>query len=451
MPTNRPTSSPDKETPPPANGVLTQPLGTLPGSGGGMDRKLQKRRFPPKRIAMIVGVVALVALVAFALLSQRGGRRLQVERDRLTISTVQEGAFQEYVAVTGQVLPERSVYLDAVVGGKVTERLVEEGAMVTAGQPLLVLSNDNLTLQMMSSEAQLQEQISTMRAQRLALDQNQLNLQQQLAQLDYDVTRLRRERDRLADLVDDGFVSQAEYQRASDEYDYAVRRRELTRAGFRNDSLSRALQLRQMDGALDRLHRNLGLVQETMANLVVRAPVSGQLTAFNAEVGQLMAQGARIGQVDVLDGYKVRVPVDEHYITRVAPGQAARTTVDGQDYDLMVMTVYPEVRDGRFEVDMVFTSAPPATIRRGQSLRLRLELGDPEQALLLARGGFYQTSGGNYAYVLTEDGSRAVRRPIRLGRQNPQFYEVTEGLRPGDRVVTSSYDTFGDADMLVLQ
>lgn len=449
MPTNRPSSVP--ETAPPANGVLTKPVGSLPGSGGGMDRKLKKRRFPPKRIALIVGIVALVALVVFALLSQGGGQRLQVERDRLTISTVAEGDFQEYVAVTGTVLPERTVYLDAVVGGQVGEKLAEEGAMVTAGQPLLVLSNDNLTLQMMTSESQLQEQISTMRAQRLALDQNQLNLQQQLTQLDYDVTRLRRERDRLGDLVDDGYVSQAEYERARDEYDYAVRRRELTREGFRNDSLSRALQLRQMDAALDRLQRNLGLVQETMTNLVVRAPVNGQLTSFNAEPGQLIAQGTRIGQVDVLDGYKVRVPVDEHYITRVAAGQTASTTVDGQDYDLVVTTVYPEVRDGRFEVDMAFVGAPPETIRRGQSLRLRLELGDPEQALLLARGGFFQTTGGNWAYVLDEDGSRAERRPIQLGRQNPQFYEVTEGLRPGDRVVTSSYDTFGDADVLVLQ
>lgn len=449
MPTNRPSAPPD--TPPSANGVLTQPLGTLPGSGEGMDRKLRKRRFPPKRVALVAGLVALAALLVYAFLGRGGGQRLQVERDRLTVSTVEEGAFQEYVAVTGSVLPERTVYLDAVVGGKVTERLVEEGAMVAAGQPLLVLTNDNLTLQMMSSEAQLQEQISTIRSQRLALDQNQLNLSQQLVELDYDITRLRRERDRLADLVDDGFVSRAEYERVRDEHDYAVRRRGLTREGFANDSLSRALQLRQMDGAMDRLHRNLGLVQETMANLVVRAPVGGQLTAFNAEVGQLMAQGARIGQVDVLDGYKVRVPVDEHYITRVAPGQAARTTVDGTDYDLMVMTVFPEVRDGRFEVDMVFVSPPPPTIRRGQSLRLRLELGDPERALLLARGGFYQTTGGNWAYVLTEDGSQAVRRPLRLGRQNPQFYEVTEGLRPGDRVVTSSYDTFGDADVLVLQ
>ena len=451
MSVRNPSSRSETPAPSPANGVLTQPVGTLPGSGGGMDRRLEKRRFPPRRVALIAGLVALVALIAVAALNGRGGQRLQVERDRLTVSTVAEGAFQEYVAVTGTVLPERSVYLDAVVGGKVTERLVDEGAMVAEGQPLVVLTNDNLTLQMMASEAQLQEQISTIRSQRLALDQNQLNLSQQLVEIDYDLTRLRRERDRLAELVDDGYVARAEYERVRDEHAYAVRRRDLTREGFRNDSLSRALQLRQMDASMDRLHRNLGLVQETMANLVVRAPVGGQLTAFNAEVGQLMAQGARIGQVDVLDGYKVRVAVDEHYITRVAPGQAARTAVDGRDHDLMITRVYPEVRDGRFEVDMAFTGPPPPTIRRGQSLRLRLELGDPETALLLARGGVYQTTGGNWAYVLTEDGSRAERHAIQLGRQNPQFYEVTEGLRPGDRVVTSSYDAFGDADVLVLQ
>ena len=322
--------------------------------------------------------------------------------------------------------------------------------MVVAGQELLVLTNDNLTLQMMSSEAQLQEQISTLRSQRLALDQNQLNLAQQLVELEYDLTRLGRERERLQGLVAQGFASQQELDRVADEYTYTERRRDLTREGHRQDSESRRIQLAQMDASLERLHRNLGLVQETMQNLVVRAPVDGQLTALDAEVGEAKPAGARLGQIDVLDGYKVRVPIDEHYLTRVAVGQAARTTVDGQDYDLVVTTVYPEVRDGRFEVEMAFVGEPPATIRRGQSLRLRLELGDPEQALLLARGGFYQATGGNWAYVLTPDSATAVRRTIRLGRQNPQFYEVTEGLRPGDRVVTSSYDTFGEAEVLVL-
>ena len=461
MPSTPPPPS-DAATPRPTNSVLTQPAGALSGrapaaggpiagGGAGMDRQLQKRRFPPRRVALVALVAVVAAMAIWALMAGRGGQRLQVEAERLTISAVERGAFQEYVAVTGQVLPGRTVYLDAVVGGQVAERLVEEGDMVTAGQALLVLTNDNLTLQMMSSEAQLHEQISTIRSQRLALDQNQLNLSQQLVQLDYDLTRLRRERERLTGLVADGFASAQDLERVTDEIAYTTRRRELTRQSARQDSLSRVLQIRQMDATQARLHRNLGLVQETMSNLVVRAPVAGQLTALAAEVGEAKAAGARLGQVDVTDAYKVRVPIDEHYITRVAIGQTARTTVAGQEYTLMVTMVYPEVRDGRFEVDMAFVGEEPADIRRGQSLRLRLELGDPEQALLLARGGFYQTTGGNWAYVLTEDGSRAVRRPITLGRQNPQFYEVTEGLRPGDRVVTSSYDTFGDADVLVLQ
>ncbi|HLA64766.1 MAG TPA: HlyD family efflux transporter periplasmic adaptor subunit, partial [Rhodothermales bacterium] len=273
---------------------------------------------------------------------------------------------------------------------------------------------------------------------------------QQLAQLDYDLTRLNRERERLSGLVAQGFASAQDVERIDDEITYSRRRRDLTRQSARSDSLNRALQLRQMDGTLDRLNQNLSLVQQTMSNLVVRAPVAGQLTALAAEVGEAKPAGARLGQVDVLDQFKVRVPIDEHYLTRVAIGQLARTTVDERDYQLMVTMVYPEIRDGRFEVDMAFVGDPPEDLRRGQSLRLRLELGDPEQALLLARGGFYQSTGGSWAYVLTEDGNRAVRRAITIGRQNPQFYEVTEGLQPGDRVVTSSYETFGDAEELVL-
>jgi HlyD family secretion protein len=415
-----------------------------------MDRKIEKRRFPPRRVALVAIVALVAALAAYAVYSQRGGQRLRVERDRITVSAAQRGAFQEYVAVTGQVLPGRTVYLDAVVGGQVAQRLVEEGDMVSAGQALLVLTNDNLTLQMMSSEAQLQEQISSIRSQRLLLDQNQLSLAQQIVELDYDLTRLRREEERLDGLVEQGFAPAQDIERIGDEREYIRRRRALTRQSARQDSLTRALQVGQMDATLGRLHRNLALVQSTMQNLTVRAPVAGQLTALSAEVGEAKTAGARLGQVDVVDTYKVRVPVDEHYITSVAVGQTARTTVDGQDYDLMVTMVYPEVRDGRFEVDMAFVADPPESIRRGQSLRLRLELGDPEQALLLARGGFYQTTGGNWAYVLADGGRRAVRRPLRLGRQNPRFYEVVEGLRPGDLVVTSSYETFGEAEELVL-
>lgn len=444
----------EKKTPPAPskNGILSQPAGSLSGTGGGegMDRRVEKKAWPPKRIALVVGIVLFIGLIAWALLGQRGGRRLNVEADRLTISTVERGTFQEYVSVTGNALPLRTIYLDAVVGGQVEEKFVEEGALVQAGQPLVRLSNDNLTLQTLGNEAQLTEQINNIRNTRLALDQNELNLRQQLTQLEYDLTRLRREYERSRELFDRRVIAEQEFEQVRDEYEYTQRRLALTRQGYRQDSLARSLQLQQMDGQLARLQQNLSLVQTTMDNLVVRAPISGQLSALDAEIGASRPAGSRIGQIDDLDGVKVRVPIDEHYIARVAPGQLGEVTIGGRDYTLEVRKVFPEVLNGRFEVDMEFVGDVP-DVRRGQSLRIRLELGDSTDALLLARGGFFTTTGGNWVYVLDEDGNEAVRQPIRLGRQNPQFFEVAEGLQPGDRVVTSGYDTFGDADRLVLK
>jgi len=448
------------QSPPSKNGILSQPIGASSdeglgssrrtGGGEGMDRRVEKKKWPPKRIALVAAVVAFVGLIAWALISQGGGRRLNVEPDRLTISTVERGTFQEYVSVTGNALPLRTIFLDAVVGGQVEEKFVEEGAIVEAGQPLLRLSNDQLTLQTLGNESQITEQINNIRNTRLALDQNELALRQQLTQLEYDLTRLRREYERNRELFERRVIAEQEFEQVRDEYEYTQRRLELTRQSYRQDSLARVAQLQQMDGQLARLQQNLTLVQQTTDNLVVRAPISGQLTALDAEIGASKPAGSRLGQIDDLDGVKVRVPIDEHYIARVAPGQTGQTTVAGQNYTLEVMKVFPEVVNGRFEVDMEFVSETP-DVRRGQSLRIRLELGDSTEALLLPRGGFFTTTGGNWVYVLEEDGDEAVRRPIRLGRQNPQFFEVSEGLQPGDRVVTSGYDTFGDADRLVLR
>lgn len=442
-----PDPHPVEEAPPSPNGVLTQRLGSL--SGARMDTPRAPRRFTPRRLAIAGGIVVVLVLVVFVLTQDRS-RRLRVEVDRLTVSTVSERPFQEYVALTGTVQPIRTVLLDAVVGGQVRQRLVEEGAMVEEGQPLLVLSNDNLALQVMSSEANLAEQMTGLRNTRLALDQNALNLAQQLTELDYNLARTEREHRRLKALYDRGVVSEQDYTAARDELAYLQRRRSLTIQSHRQDSLQRILQLEQMQDQMGRLQENLGLVRQTAQNLVVRAPVAGQLTAFAAEVGELKAQGARLGQIDVLDGFRVTAAVDEHYIARVAAGQQAEADVNGQRHTLLVRRVFPEVREGRFEIELVFQGAAPAGIRRGQSLRLRLALSDPETALLLPRGGFAQTTGGHWAYVLTSDGE-AVRTPLELGRQNPQFFEVLDGLRPGDRVVTSGYETFGDAEKLVLR
>jgi len=440
---------------PASNGILTRPLSRPDtrdggGHGEGHDRRLKKRLWTPKRIALALGGTLLVGLIAWGLLTRTGDRRLAVDQERLTISIVERAPFQEYIAVTGTVLPIRTIYLDAVVGGQVNQRYVEAGARVEAGQPLVQLTNDQLTLQMLSSEAGLQEQINNIRSTRLALDQNELNLRQQLTEMEYQVRRLDREHDRNRELHARGAIPRREYQDVRDESDYMQRRLELTRQSYRQDSLTRSVQLQQMSGQLRRLEQNLTLLQASRDNLVVRAPISGQLSAFNAEVGAAVAPSARIGQIDDLSGWRVRVPVDEHYIARVAVGQRGSAPVAGQTVALEVTTVYPEVRDGRFEVDMEFLEAVPP-LRRGQSLRIRLELDDPEEALLLPRGGFFSATGGQWAFVLAEGGGEAVRRPLRLGRQNPQHFEVLEGLQPGDRVVTSGYDTFGNADRLVLR
>lgn len=435
--------------------ILTRPIASgtqsaTAGDGSGLDRRLPKKRFTPKRVALGVGALALVALLVWLAAGGAGGQRLRVEGDRLTIATVTEDAFQEYIAVTGTVQPERTIYLDAVVGGQVRERVVDEGAFVKAGDPLLVLKNDNLALQTMSGEAQITEQVYNIRNSRLALDQNQLNLSQQLTELDYNLSRAEREHDRLKTLFDKGVVSQQDYQAARDERDYLRRRRDLTLRSHRADSLSRVAQLQQMESSMSRLNRNLTLLESSMENLVVRAPVDGQLTSLDAEIGELKGQGARLGQIDILGRYRVRVPIDEHYVARVAVGQQGSVPVRGTDYTMTVRKVYPEVRDGRFEVDLAFEDAVPDDLRRGQSLRIRLELGDPEQALLLPRGGFFTTTGGQWVYRLEGDGE-AVRQPVTLGRQNPLSFEVLDGLRPGDRVIVSSYEAFGNADRLVLR
>ena len=444
-------------TPPPRNGVpaepeaslLTRPVGA--GTGEGVDRKRPRRLVTPRRIGAVLAGLAVVALVAWALWGHPEGQTLRVEADRLTVATVDEGPFQEYVAVTGTVHPLRTVVLDAVEGGQVVRRHVEEGDTVRAGQVLFTLRNDDLALEVLGSESQLEEQAAALRQNRLQMDQAALDLEQQLAQLDYDVTRLERDEARLSGLVGRGAAPEKELLATQDELAYARRRRALTARGAGQQEAQRAVQMRDMAASVGRLRENLALVRRSSTNLTVRAPVDGQVSGLQAEVGELKTRGARLGQVDVLDEVMVRALVDEHYLPRVAPGQRATASVGGADYALVVRSVYPEVTDGRFEAEFVFDGPAPPDARRGQSVRLRLELGDPEQARLLARGGFYGDTGGQWAFVLSPDGRTAARRPVELGRQTPRHFEVLGGLDRGDRVVVSSYAAFGDADRLVIE
>jgi len=420
--------------------------------GEGVDRKIEKKTFTPKRIAMLVGALALVGLIGYGVwTSATGGQSLNVDREKLTVSTVEQGPFQEFIAVTGNVLPERTVFLDAVEGGRVEEMYIREGAMVEQGQPILRLSNNDLRLQMLNSEASLAEQQSRMQQLKLSMEQQSLSLQQQIAQMEYEIQRLGRQHSRQERLYEKDLIAEQDYLDTRDQLNYQQRRLRLTRAAFVQDSLSQQSRLAQMENTTQRLQSSYDAMQEAISNLTVEAPISGQLTALNAEVGQIISSGTRLGQVDKIDSYKIRAQIDEFYIERVRRGQTATTQpLGGREYALTVSRVYPEVENGRFEVDLRFEGEQPESIRRGQSIRIRLELGSPEEATLLSRGGFYQSTGGNWAYVLTEGGEAAVRQPVRLGRQNPNYFEVLGGLQPGDQVVTSSYETFGDADRLVM-
>ena len=448
------------------SGVLTRPVSRLAdGAGEGIDRPRPRRRMTPRRIGWALAALAVAGLAAWAYQSQAGGRAYRVPAERLTIATVETGPFQEFAAVTGTVHPLRTVMLDAVVGGQVARRLVEEGDTVRAGQPLFVLENDDMALEVMSNESQLEEQAASIRQNRLALDktavegsQAALAVDREIAELDYDIDRLTRERDRAAGLVERGAAAQKDLDALASELAYSQRRRELavrgrdlTRAARQQDAEQREAQLRDMRQSAGRLRENLALVLGTTSDLVVRAPVAGQFSALAAEIGELKTRGDRLGQIDVLDEVLIRAGVDEHYLARVAPGQTATAEVGGETYPLRVRTVFPEVAGGRFETELVFAGSAPADLRRGQSVAVRIELGAPAPAVLLPRGAYLSDSGGQYVWVVSASGTSAERRPVTLGRQSPSHVEILDGLQPGERVVTSSYQRFEDADILSIE
>lgn len=423
------------------------------GRGEGIDRRVEKRLFTPKRV--VLGLVALLTVGALGYAvwtSATGGQALNVDRDRITTATVEQGPFREFIAISGTVIPEQTVFLDAVEGGRIEEIFAREGKEIESGEPILRLSNNDLRLRMLNSEASLAEQQNRMEQLKMQMQQQSLNLQQQLAQMEHEIQRLERQFQRKRELYQDDLIAEEEYLQTRDELAYQRRRLRLTKAAYEQDSLAQQSRLAQMGETSRRLERSYGAMQEAIDNLTVRAPIAGQLTALDAEIGQIISSGTRLGRVDRAGSFKLQAEIDEYYIERVVQGQTATTEPIGDEtYSLTVDRVYPEVQDGRFRVDLAFEGEAPSSLRRGQSVRLRLQLGQTEEALLLSQGGFYQSTGGNWAYVLTDDGDDAVRRPIRLGRQNPEHFEVLEGLEAGDRVVVSSYETFGEADRLMLE
>lgn len=420
-------------------------------SSAGMDKKIKKKTWTPKRIAMILGGIAIVALFLYSFIFMDVRSTLNVEREKLTISTVQEDSFQEFIQVTGTVQPIQTIYLDAIEGGVVQEVYRESGTMVKEGDTILTLSNSNLQLNVLNREAQLYDQINNVRNSRLNLEQNTLQLREQLANARSQRDILEAQYNRQKKLVDKELISEQEFEQTRENYEYQQKRYELTYESYKKDSVQTITQLQQLNDSEERMYRSLSAVQGILDNLVVQAPTEGQLSTIELNQGQSISQGERIGQVDILDSYKIRVGIDEYHLSRIAPGLHGSFNFNGQNHELVITKIYPVVTNGQFEVDMEFVDDAPSGLTRGQTTRIRLELGESTDAVLLARGGFYQTSGGNWVFKVTEDGEEAVKQYIRLGRQNPEYFEVLSGLEPGDRVITSSYDTFGDNEVLNLE
>ncbi len=420
-------------------------------TGHVMDRRIERKRWTWRRLISFFVVGAFIAALLYQFLLGDHSSKLNVEARSIMISPVERGPFQEFIPVRGTVLPIQTIYLDAIEGGRVEQVLVEEGSVVQKGNPIVKLSNTNLRLNVMNQEALLFEQINNLRSTRVALEQRRLLQREKLLEVEYEIQQQRITYNRTAELKKRDLISEESFEKARENYEYLLRKKELMVETIRQDSLFNTVQIEQIGASIERMEANLKIAKQNLDNLVIKAPVTGQLTSLSAEVGESKSPGEHLGQIDVLEGYKIRASIDEFYIARINVGQSGTFDFDGEDYRLVIRKVYPEVRDGRFEVDLEFVGRTAEDIRRGQTLLIRLELGDLSEALLLPRGGFYQTTGGNWVFVVDPSGEFATRRKTRIGRQNPEYYEVVEGLRPGERVITSSYENFEKMDKLILK
>ncbi len=417
----------------------------------GMDRKIEKKSFGKGAIAAFVLIAAALALFLFTYIFLDTRSSETVSRDRVMIREVTRDSFQEYIEVSGVVQPLQSTILDAVEGGVVQEVFVQSGETVEAGDTLLTLSNSSLQLNVLQQEAGLYDQINNVRNSRLNLEQNNLRLREDLASAETQLDLLRPRFGRDSTLYSQKLISPQEFEETRQSYRFQQRRYQLNYQSFQKDSLQLQTQLTQLDNSEERMWRSLEGVQQILDNLVVTAPISGQLSTVELNQGQSISQGERLGQIDQMDGYKVRVNIDEFYLSRVTTGLEGSFPFAGNRYNLAITRVYPVIQDGSFQVDMDFTGDTPDGIRRGQTVRVRLELGDQTEATLLPRGGFYQETGGNWIYLIDESEERAYRQPIRLGRGNTEYFEVLEGLNTGDSVIISGYNTFSNYDVLVLE
>ena len=417
----------------------------------GMDRLIEKKKgLQKKHIIWIAGGVLFLFLVGLVIFGDHSSA-LRVDRDKLTISAVEEGIFNDYISVIGTVEPITTIYLDAIEGGRVTERLIEEGSMVKKGDVILKLENRQLYQTILNSEASLAEKENYLRNTKVSFEAAQIASRKDMLDSRYRMTRRKRTYEQNEILVKNKYVPVEEYIQSKEDYEYEVKLLEINKIKAVNDSLLRTTSMQTLEEDLVKMRQMYQLVRARMDDLDVKAPVDGQLGMLDAEVGQLLSAGQRVGQINVLTDFKVTARTDEYYIDRIVHGLKCSFDRSGTKYDLVVRKVLPEVRGGQFEIEMVFEGAKPDNIRTGQTYQMRLELGEAGNAVLIPRGGFFQSTGGQWVFVLNANGTEAVKRNIRFGRQNPQYYEVLEGLNTGEQVITSGYELFGNADRIIFK
>lgn len=416
-----------------------------------MDRVIEKKKWSTKRLLTIFGVLGIIALIAASYYFTAGKSRLNVDMERITVSEVKKGPFQETIPVNGVVLPITTIYLDASEGGRVEEKYVDDGAIMKKGQPILRLSNTDIELGFVTQQTSVYNLLTQMQISQNAAQQNTVTRRTQLT----DVESQLREAERLYNLnkklYAEKVIGSQEFKKAENDYNYYLQKKQLSDQIMAQDSISTKQQYAQAKQSYEGSQNALKVMQKKVGDLIVRAPVDGQLTSLDAEIGQSISKGIRLGQLDVLDGFKVRVDVDEHYISRIVNGLNGEFTFAGKDYKLVIKKIYTQVTNGRFQVDMGFVDQVPQGIRRGQTLQIRIAFSDEVEAVQVARGGFFEQSGGNWIFKLSDDGKTAYRVDLKLGRQNPDYYEVLNGLKPGDKVITSSYSNFGNMQELVLK
>ena len=416
-----------------------------------MDRKIEKKKWTWKKILMILIPILLLGYVGNEFYSSRGTSKLNVQKDRLLTDEVKRGNFQDFIPVTGVVLPIRNVQLGAIEGGRVEERFVEDGTMVKAGQSILRLSNPDLELNYLNQEANIVSQINQIRNTSLMMEQQSLNMQENAINVDYQLEILSARLDRNKKLFADGVISEVDFTETKAELNSLKARKKLLVGLIEKDKLSNEIQQKQMETSLELMQKNLKIAQQSLDNLSIKAPIDGQLSGLSAELGELIMEGSLIAQIDDLAEFKIRVRIDEFYISRVYPNLKGTFNFAGESYELYIQKIYPQVTNGIFEADMLFTKQAPEGIKRGQTVSVKLELSAQEEALIVEKGSFYQTTGGNWVYVLDPATNVARKRNIRVGRHNPNHYEILDGLAPGEIVITSSYENYGDKDELILQ